>query len=170
MQANGLFVAALGAILIAGCSSQFPQTREEYRQLVVSSDSRFKLVDTYVVKRRFDDVVNSLQRNVPECFDQNVTTTRRQGGMTTMNQTDEWRNTVEVKDKNHAEITTQQMMKGAITIKMPPGGYYMGAVDIDRLTPATTKLSFYGTTSSGSKERWDLIRQWSDGKSTPCPR
>ena len=136
----------------------------------MSSDSRFKFVDTYVAKRRFDDVVKSLKRNVDQCFDQNVTTTRMQGGMMTMNQTDEWRTTVEVIDKNRAEVTTRQAMKGAITPGQPAGGYYVNAVDIERAARGTTKLSFYGNTSGGSKQRLDLIRQWSDGKQTPCPR
>jgi hypothetical protein len=165
-------IVALAAAVLSGCSStQYPQTREEFRQSLVSSDTRFKFVDTYVVKRRFEDVVTSLKQNVPQCFNQDVTTTRTQDGMTTMNQTDEWRTTVKVIDRNRAEVTTQQIMKGAIVpVKVPPGGFYVNAVDIERLTPSTTKLSFYGTTSSGSKERWDLIRQWSDGKSTPCPK
>ena len=161
--------AALAAVLLSGCL-HYAQTRDEFRQSIVSSDSRFKYVDTHVAKRRFDDVVKSLKQNVPECFNQNVTTTRTQGGIMSMNQTDEWRTTVEVIDNNRAEVTTRQAMKGAITPGQPAGGYYVNAVDIERATRGTTKLSFYGSTSSGSKERWDLIRQWSDGKHTPCPR
>ena len=164
-------VVALAAVVLSGCSMHYPQTREEFRQGIVSSDSSFRFVDTYVAKRRFEDVVQSLKHNVPQCFDQNVTTTRTQGGMTTMNQTDEWRTIVEVIDSNRADVTTQQTMKGAIVpVKVPSGGFYVNAVDIERVTASTTKLSFYGTTSSGSKQRWVLIRQWSDGKPTPCPK
>jgi hypothetical protein len=167
---NAIFVALATAVL-SGCSMNYPQTREEFRQGLVSSDSRFKFVDTYVAKRRFEDVVKSLKENVEQCFNHDVTTTRTQGGMMTMNQTDEWRTTVKVIDRNRAEVTTQQTMKGAIVpVKVPPGGFYVTAVDIERLTPSTTKLSYYGTTSSGSKERWDLTKQWSDGKPTPCPK
>jgi hypothetical protein len=163
--------AALAALVLSACSMNYPQTREEFRQGLVSSDSSFKFVDTYVVKRRFEDVVKSLQQYVPACFNQDVTTTRTQGGMTTMNQTDEWRTTVKVINRNLAEVTTQQTMKGAIVpVKVPPGGFYVTAVDVERSTASTTKLSYYGSTSSGSKERWDLIKQWSEGKLTPCPR
>jgi len=167
---NAIF-AAMAAAVLSGCAMNYPQTREEFRQQIVASDSRFKFIDTYVAKRRFDDVVKSLQANVVQCFDQNVTTTRAQGGITTMNQTDEWRSSVRVVNRNRAEVTTQMAMKGAIVPgKVPPGGLYMTAVDIERLTPSTTKLSYYGSTSSGSKERWDLVKQWSDGKPTPCPK
>ncbi len=167
---NALFVAFAAAVL-SGCSMHYPQTREEFRQGIVSSDSSFKFVDTYVAKRRFEDVVRSLKQNVEACFDQDVTTTRTQGGMTTMNQTDEWRTTVQVINRNRAEVTTQMKMKGAmVPAKVPPGGFYVTAIDIERLTPSTTKLSYYGSTSSGSKERWDLVKQWSDGKPTPCPK
>jgi hypothetical protein len=167
---NATFVALATAVL-SGCSMNYPQTREEFRQGVVSSDSSYKFVDTYVAKRRFEDVVKSLKQNVEACFDQNVTTRRTQGGMTTMNQTDEWRTTVKVISGSRAEVTTQMMMKGAIVpVKVPPGGFYVTAVDVERATASTTKLSYYGSTTSGSKERWDLIRQWSDGKPTPCPK
>lgn len=163
--------AVLAAAVLSGCAMNYPQTRDEFRQQIVASDSRFKFIDTYVAKRRFDDVVKSLQANVVQCFDQNVTTTRAQGGMTTMNQTDEWRSSVRVVNRNRAEVTTQMAMKGAIVPgKVPPGGIFITAVDIERLTPSTTKLSYYGSTSSGSKERWDLVKQWSDGKPTPCPK
>ena len=164
-------VVAVTAVVLSGCSMHYPQTREEFRQGIVSSDSSFKFVDTYVAKRRFEDVVKSLTQNVDACFNQDVTTTRTQGGITTMNQTDEWRTTVKVIDRNRAEVTTQMTMKGAIVpVKVPPGGFYVTAVDIERLTPSTTKLSYYGSTTSGSKERWDLVKQWSDGKPTPCPK
>ena len=167
---NALFVAFAAAVL-SGCSMHYPQTREEFRQGIVSSDSSFKFVDTYVAKRRFEDVVRSLKQNVEACFDQDVTTTRTQGGMTTMNQTDEWRTTVRVINRNRAEVTTQMKMKGAmVPAKVPAGGFYVTAVDVERLTPSTTKLSYYGSTSSGSRERWDLVKQWSDGKPTPCPK
>lgn len=164
-------IVALAAAVLSGCSMNYPQTREEFRQGLVSSDSSYKLVDSYVAKRRFEDVVKSLQQNVEACFNQDVTTTRTQGGMTTMNQTDEWRTTVKVINRNLAEVTTQTTMKGAIVpVKVPPGGFYVTAVDVERLTPATTKLSYYGSTTSGSKERWDLVKQWSDGKPTRCPK
>jgi len=163
---KGFFVA-MAAAALSGCALNYPQTREEFRQGIVSSDSRFKFMDTYVAKRRFEHVVKALEDNV-RCFDQDVTT---RSGMTAMNQTDEWRTSFKVIDKNRAELTTQMKMKGAmVPAKVPPGGFFVTAVDIERLTPATTKLSYYGSTTSGSKERWDLIKQWSDGKPTPCPK
>jgi len=168
---NAIFVALATAVLFGCGSMNYPQTREEFRKDLVSSDSSFKFVDTYVSKRRFEDVVKALKANVEACFNQDVTTTRTQGEMMTMNQTDEWRTTIKVINGNRAEVTTQQTIKGAIVpVKVPPGGFYVTAVDIDRLTASTTKLSYYGSTSSGSKERWDLIKQWSDGKPTPCPK
>lgn len=168
---NATFVVLAAAVLSSCSSMQYPQTREEFRQGLLTSDSSYKLVDSYVAKRRFDDVVKSLQQRVQACFDQDVTTRRTQGGMTTMNQTDEWRTTFRVVDRNRAEMTTQMTMKGAIVpVKVPPGGFFVTAVDVERLTASTTKLSYYGSTTSGSKERWDLVRQWSDGKPTPCPK
>src|SRR5687768_736008 len=111
---NAIFVALAAAVLFGCGSMNYPQTREEFRKDLVSSDSSFKFVDTYVSKRRFEDVVKALKANVEACFNQDVTTTRTQGEMMTMNQTDEWRTTIKVINGNRAEVTTQQTIKGAI--------------------------------------------------------
>jgi hypothetical protein len=157
------------AVLLSACSS-YPQTRDEFRQAIRSSDSKLTFHDSYVAKRRFDDVVKTLTQKVDECFQADVTTRRTAGGMTTMNQTDEYRATVRVIDKNHAELTSQIAMKGAILPeKMPPGGYYKAAMDIERITSTTTKLTYYGDSLSGSKAIWAALKEWSDGRLVRCP-
>lgn len=87
-----------------------------------------------------------------------------------MNQTDEYRTVIRLIDNNRAELTTQFTMKGAIVMQqVPPGGFYSTAMDIKRLTPTTTKLSYYGSSFSGSKAKWNAFKDWSDGKLEPCP-
>jgi hypothetical protein len=157
-------------VILAGCGATMnPQTRDEYRQ-AIASGAPLTMTDTYVAKRRFDDVVKSLKQKVDECLQVNVTMKRTEGGMTTMNTTDEYRTKVVAIDKNHAELTTQYTMKGAIVLQqVPPGGFFATAVDIERLTPATTKLTYYGGSTSGGKAKWDALKQWSDGKAVTCP-
>jgi len=131
------------AVVLCGCSS-YPQTREEFRKSILGG-SGFSYTDTYTSTRRFDDVVRTLKQKTDECLQANVTTTRTQGGMNTMNQTDEYRTTVRIVDKSHAELTSQIAMKGAIlTEKMPSGGYYKAAMDIQALSATRTKLTYYG--------------------------
>jgi hypothetical protein len=160
----------LTAAILAGCGATMnPQTRDEYRQ-AIASGVPLTMTDTYVVQRRFDEVVKSLKQKADECLQVDVTTKRSQGGMTTMNVRDEYRTSVRVVDKSRAELTTQSTMKGAIVVQqVPPGGFFETAVDIERVTPASTKLTYYGPSTSGGKAKWDALKQWSDGKPLACP-
>src|SRR6185295_16376707 len=102
---------------LAGCGATMnPQTRDEYRQ-AIASGVPLTMTDTYVVQRRFDEVVKSLKQKADECLQVDVTTKRSQGGMTTMNVRDEYRTSVRVVDKSRAELTTQSTMKGAIVVQ-----------------------------------------------------
>jgi len=157
------------ALVLAACTS-FPQTREDFLQRVRTSDSKLTYTDSHVAKRRFDDVVKTITQKANECFQADVTTRRTAGGMTTMNQTDEYRTTMRVVDKNRAELTSQIAMRGAILPeKMPPGGYFKAAMDIERITPSTTRLTYYGDSLSGSKAVWGALKEWSDGRLVACP-
>ncbi len=156
-------------VFLTGCAGANPQSREEFRQTRLAGVP-FSYVDTHIAKRPFDDVVKTLKQKADECFQVNITTTRTQGGITAMNLTDEYRTSVRLVDKNHAELTTQYNMKGAIVLQsVPPGGFYNAAMDIERLTPTTTKLAYYGTSLAGSKAKWLALKQWSDGQAVPCP-
>lgn len=165
---NTLLLLTVAAFL-SGCAGANPQTREDFRKSRLEG-SPLSFVDTYVSQRPFDEVVKTLNQKVNECFQVNVTTKRSVGGIPTMNQTDEFRTTIRNVDKNHAELTTQFTMKGAIVMQqVPPGGFYQSAMDIERLTPTTTKLAFYGPTIGGGRDKWNALKQWSDGQSVPCP-
>jgi hypothetical protein len=91
-------------------------TREEFRK-VIASGAPLTFTDTYVVQRRFDDVVKSLQQKADDCLQVDARMTRTSGGIQTMNTKDEYRTSVRVVDKNRAELTTQMTMKGAIVVQ-----------------------------------------------------
>jgi hypothetical protein len=171
------FVFVSGVVMaLSGCAGMQPaQTRQEFVQKNLSG-TPFSMVDAYVTKRRFDDVVNSLKQKTAECFNVNVTTRRTEGptspqaGTTTMNVKDEYRTTVRVINANRAELTTQFTSKGIVYLQtIPEGGFYHRAIDIERLTPSTTKLTYYGSSFDSGKKAWAAIKEWSDGKATPCP-
>lgn len=128
------------------------------------------MMDTHISHRSFEQVVQSLRQKSKECFDTNVTTTRTQGGVRTMNIKDEFRTTVRVLSAGRAELTTQFTSKGIVYLqKVPDGGFYHRAVDIARVSPSKTKLTYYGSKFESSKLAWAAIKQWGDGKATACP-
>jgi hypothetical protein len=157
------------ASILFGCAGANPQTRDEYVQSHVRGVP-FSMTDTYVSSRGFDQVVASLRRKSEECFNTNVRTTRTQGGVRTMNIRDEFRTSVRVVSAGKAELTTQFTSKGIVYLqKVPDGGFYNRAVDIHRVSPSSTKLTYYGSTFESSKLAWAAIKQWADGKATACP-
>jgi hypothetical protein len=159
------------AAVLSGCAGggTTPQTRAEYVQAHVRGVP-FSMMDTHVSNRSFDQVVKSLRQKSEKCFNTNVTTTRTQGGVKTMNVKDEFRTTVRVLSAGKAELTTQFTSKGIVYLqKVPDGGFYHRAVDIARVSSSATKLTYYGSRFDASKAAWAAIKQWSDGKETACP-
>jgi hypothetical protein len=156
-----------GVALLSGCAGGNPQTRVEFQETM--SHSSLGFVESHIAKRRFDDVMKTLRQKAEECLQYNLTTTREQGGIRTMNQTDEIRTTIRAVNNDRAEMTIQLTMKGAIVMQqVPPGGFYNAAMDIERLTPGTTKLTYYGSSLSAGKTRWGALKQWGDGQLAPC--
>lgn len=161
---------AAAAALLGGCTTMgAPQTRADYVQ-AIAGGVPFTMTDSHVAKRRFDDVVSSLRQRAPECFDGTATMTRVSGVMTTMNVRDDYVTTVRTVSATRAELTTQFTSKGIIYVqKVPAGGFYSTAVDIERLGPSSTRLTYYGSSFDGGKKSWAALKQWSDGLAAPCP-
>lgn len=163
-----LFLPAL-VIILSGCEGMNPQTRAEFIKMN-RSGAPFAYIDTHTAKRPLESVVKSLRQKVDECFQVDVSTTRSQGGITTMNVTDEFRTRINVVNKNHAELTTQFHMKGMLVLqKVPEGGFYHTAMDIDRIDASSTKLTYYGSSFESSKLKWQALKQWSEGNMVACP-
>lgn len=164
-----VLISGIAAVLYGCAGLTLSQTREEFVQRKLNGEP-FSMVDTYVTKRRFEDVVKTLSQKTTECFNVNVTTRRTEGGMTTMNLKDEYRTTVRIVNPKRAEMTTQHTTKGMVSLqKVPEGGSYHRAVDIEKLTSSSTKLTYYGPSLDSGKKAWAAIRQWSDGQPSPCP-
>lgn len=69
-----------------------------------------------------------------------------------------------------AELTTQFTSKGVVYAqKVPDGGFCHRAVDIERISPSSTKLTYYGSRFASSKAAWAAIKEWSDGRASACP-
>ena len=158
------------AAVLAGCAGLTPsQSREEFVRRKTQGEP-FSMMDTYVTKRRLEDVVKTLSQKTAECFNVDVTTRRSEQGMTTMNLTDKYRTTIRTVNANRAELTTRHTTKGMATPqKIPKGGLYYRAVDIERLSSGSTKLTYYGPSIAAGKSAWAAMKQWSDGQPAACP-
>lgn len=152
-------------IALAGCAAA-PQTRQEYISAVASSDSTRAMKDTYVARRSFDQVVATVKQKADECLTFTRTHLMKTGGMTTGAMRSDVHTTVRVVSPGHAELSYQYTLSGMVVGKAPEGGYYHLVVDIDRVTPSSTRLSYYGVKD---KDSWEAIRTWSEGRSADCP-
>lgn len=158
---------------LAGCANVKSGTWYSREEFVAynKEGGLMAMTDTYVANRKFDQVVTALKQRSADCLDTDSTMARRSGGIQTMRVTDHFRTAVRVVAPGRAELTTQFTSDGITYLqKVPEGGFYHRAVDIERLTPTTTKVTYYGSSFSGSKETWAMMKKWSDGQALEaCP-
>jgi hypothetical protein len=156
----------IAVIFLSGCVTT-PQTREEYKAWTKDHTS-MGLYEVYTVNRSFDDVVASLQKKWLQCYDINATTRRTSGGITTSNYTDTFHPHFKKAGKSLVEMTLQMTTTGMIMLsKVPEGGDYVIALDVQRLAKNKTNLVWYSY-SWGKKEELERNKQWGSGKDSPC--
>lgn len=158
-----LLLLAVG--LIAGCAN--PKTRGEFKTVVVDHPS-LSLHGTHTSARRMNDVLLSVQRKWNECFAGVVETTRVQNGITAMKTRDTYRVDVEKPKETIAELTLLSTTTGAVVINGREGGNFAAALDVERVSPTKTKITWYSA-ALGWSDGWQRTKEWSDGKNTPCP-
>lgn len=158
------------AVVLAGCAGTLaPQSRPEYIQRIRDGGA-FLMVDSHVANRGIEQVVATLRQKSRECLTGESQVRRSSGGITTMQLTNRYLTTVRSIDAGHAELTTQFNSVGkAYVQQVPDGGFYERAVDIERLSATTTRLTYYGSSFDDSKKAWSALKEWSDGRTTPCP-
>jgi alpha-L-fucosidase len=153
------------AISLAGCAGA-PQTREGFKESA-KSNTLLGTVDTYTANRRFEEVIAMLDRKWQECYSRRSTTTRTQGGMTTMNYQDTFNPQSRKVSDSLVEMTLQVTTTGMIMLsKVPPGGDFVIALDVERLPANRTRLTWHAGPGKGSY--WEKNKQWSDGKDVAC--
>lgn len=173
LQFKALCAASRSAALLSitvlsmvGCVAT-PQTRDEFKQQVMDHPT-FTIHDTYTANRRFEDVVRTLEGKWQECYNVSRTTTRSQGGLTTMRYQDTYHPKSEKINNSLVEMTIQETSKGITMLnKIPPGGLYMAALNLERLPSNKTKLTWYSG-GLGWRKIWEMNKQWSDGKDIAC--
>jgi hypothetical protein len=152
-------------ISLAGCVAA-PQTRDELKTTAVAHPS-LSVVGAYTSNRRFEDVAASLERKWEECYSVRRSTTREASSGARATYTDTYHPQSRRVSNSMVEMTLQMSTKGMTNLtKLPPGGEYLVALDLERLPGNKTKLSWYSV--RGWTESWERNKQWSDGKNLAC--
>ena len=163
---RGLSLVAT-VIFLAACTTS-AQNRDDFKKTIQSYPS-LSVTGSHASSRRFEDVVATLERKWKECYSVQRTTTRTQGGMTTMNYKDTFHPRVRRVNGSLVEMTLQVTTQGMIMLsKVPEGGDYVVALDIERAPGNKAKLTWYSASLGGWKAAWERHKQWSDGKDVAC--
>jgi hypothetical protein len=143
--------------VLAGCALPMgPQSRSDFVQ-EKRAGALITGIDGHIAHRRFDQVVGVLQRKADECLN----LAKRGPGTHAA---------LRMVGSGRAELTVQVAAQSAPFLrKLPDGGAYHLAVDIERVSPTMTRLTYYGPGLETGQKDWTAIKEWSDGEATPCP-
>ena len=155
-------IAAPLAALLAGCSVQYPQNAEEFRQQIPTAT--FGKLQTLEAKRSYREVAKTFQAKAPECLNIAVRTTER-GSSTTRT----LKPTVLVSEKK-TELHIQQTWSGNVIVpgKVPEGGMYYIVADATPVDRGRTRIDIYGP-SMGADTLVRAITNWATGENLGCP-
>jgi hypothetical protein len=160
-------IAAIAALLLAGCATQQPQNAEEFRK---QAPGAFLMgSETFEVNRPLRDVAAAWQRRAPECLNASVRTTS-QTSTSYQVITTTYRPTVVV-GKERAELHVQRDFKGSGVIMVgnpPEGGPYIIVADAYPLPGNRTKVQMLAPTK-GQAVVIRAIKSWASGENLGCP-
>jgi hypothetical protein len=158
---NRSIVVPLAAFL-AGCSMQYPQTADEFRQQIPTAT--FGKVQTFEAKRSYREVAKTFQAKAPQCLNVAVRTVERGGSSTRT-----LKPTVLVNEKK-TELHIQQTYSGNVIVpgKVPEGGMYYIVADATPIDRTRTRIDIYGP-SMGADTLVRAITNWATGENVGCP-
>ena len=155
----------LAVVLLAGCVAA-PQTRDELKTTAVAHPS-LSVVGSYTSSRRLEDVAATLERKWQECYSVRRTTTRTTSYGAQASYSDTYKPQMRKVSNSLMEMTLQMTTQGMVMVtKVPPGGEYVVALDLERLAGNKTKLTWHSI--RGWDESWERNKRWSDGKDVAC--
>lgn len=155
-------ITVAAAALAGGCSINYPQSAEEFRQQIPTAT--FGKVQTFEAKRSFRDVTRTFQAKAPECLNVAVRTVERGGGNTRT-----LKPTVLAREKK-TELHIQQSYSGNVITpgKVPEGGLYYIVADATPIDRGRTRIDIYGP-SMGADTLVRAITNWATGENLGCP-
>ncbi len=163
---KAIVFAAIFALGAAGCSMQWPQTADEFRQQVPGAF--MAKVTTFEAKRSFREVARTFQAKAPECLNVSVRSVER-SSTSNINVLTTYKPTVRVNDKR-AELHVQRHFQGNVIVpgKEPEGGLYFLVADATPVDRGTTRIDIYAP-SRGADTLIRAITGWATGETLGCP-
>jgi hypothetical protein len=158
-----LFMAAF----LSGCGT-IPQNAADFRTQV--QESSMATVDTFEVKRPYQDVTKTFEKYVGKCLNVSMesTTCYNGGGCSTTVQN---YNPTLMIGKSKMQLYVQVEMPNAVMLgsgKMPEKGMYIVVTDAEKVDSKTTKLDIYRG-RFGYDTLQKAIRGWANGDIKGCP-
>lgn len=166
---NRLFYSLVVLAALSGCATTSPQSRNELISFAKDHNT-LMISESYTTNHRFEDVAATLERKWQECYGVSKTTIRSENGVRTSQYRDTFHPHFVRVNGMLLEMTLQMTTEGMVMLsKVPPGGDYIVALDVERLLGGKTRLT-WSSAKWGWKDQWDLNKQWSDGKDAACLR
>lgn len=154
------------AVALAGCATQ-PVTRTEFVSHTASGAFGAKLVDA-TVGRNYEQVVSDLKRKFDECMNYSRAGTEHTGAGYKRTTSYYW-TSVKAIGPNKTEITFRTNTKAGPP-SSPDDGGIRAATDVHRVAKGKTRVATYTTSLFGQGVIADTVKDWSEGKSAPCPQ
>lgn len=157
------------AAMLAACATTPPQPQAQSRDELKASardHATTMIYESYTSRRRFEEVVATLQGKWEQCYGAGNTAGRADNGATKPGAAVHPR--FFKVNSFLFEMSLQSAADGtAIQGKVPEGGTYVVALDVERLLGGKTQLTWHSA-AAGWKEQWELNKQWGDGKEAAC--
>lgn len=161
------YSVVLGMVsLLVACASQ-PVSRKEFIAENSAGGMRAVMLNT-TVNRSYEQVVADLHNKISECLSYTrVRQTDRDMGLGLAG-TYIWA-TIKSVNADKTELTFRSNAKSRAP-KNALDGTIDAATDVQRLSKNTTRVVSYASSLVGKSVIAETIRDWSEGKSAPCPK
>lgn len=153
------------AAMLAGCATPLLQSRDELKSFA-RDHATVMIYESYTSSRRFEEVAATLQGKWEACYGKSNAIPGPENGTPTSRAA--FHPHFLKVNSFLFEMSLQTTQSGApMQSKMPEGGSYLVALDVERLLGGKTRLTWHSAAKEW-KEQWELSKQWSDGKDAAC--
>ena len=151
--------------LLGGCAT--PQNAEEFRQW--TSDSPFKLLETYEVARPFQDVSSTLRKKAKECLAITINWTIDYGILHPNRKGIDTYKPTFIANPKRAELHVQLNRSAVTAIGSPPDGPYRVVLDAAPIAKDRTRIDTYVLSNTDDGLIRKAMRGWVSGDNLGCP-